>query len=911
MTSRRHTGRAFTTLAGLTATALAVGGVLPVAAVPVADAQTASPLYFSEYVEGTSNNKAVEIHNPSDHPVDLTGHTVKVYFNGSTNSTNYALTGTVPAGGVFTFGSSSASFAARLDQSTGASLWNGDDAIVLAQGQAVLDSIGQVGVDPGTAWGIGATTTLDHTLRRTAHPDTDPTDAFDPAAQWAGAAVDDFSDLGLPPTGTGPVPSTTPVTSGPTTEPSTTQPSPTQPSSTQPSPTAPAGSCTGDVTSIGSVQGTADTSAKNGQTVTVRGVVVGAFQQGGLNGYHLQDTGDGDDATSDGIFVYDKASTARVGDQVQVTGTVSEFKGLTQITPKTSVTCTTGQPLPAPVPVQLPFTARAALERYEGMRITLPQALPIIEDFNYDRYGTVVVSSARQYQPTQLHAPGSPEASALAEANARDRLVVDDGRGVQNPSPALHPDGTPFTMDHRFRTGDTLAGLTGVLDYRNADWALQPTEKARYAEANPRPATPAVGGSLKVASANVLNYFTTLTSQNPNARGADNAEEFERQKAKIVSELTSLDADVFGLMELENGGPALADLVAALNARAGAGTYAYVDTGKVGGDAIQVGLVYKPATVNPKGAHRILDSTVDPRFVDTKNRPSLAQVFTDKASGRDLTVVVNHLKSKGSDCNDLGDPLAGLQGNCNGTRTKAAQALVDWVSGDPELGAGGNALLLGDFNAYDHEDPVTAMTAAGYTDLSAARHGDTEYSYLFDGQLGSLDHAMASPGLASKVVDAREWHNNADEPDILDYDTSFKAPAEDALYAPDAYRASDHDPILVGLDLGSAPTTQPTTTESPTTEPVTSVPATTDVTTAPSTSVTTTVPPTTVTTVTSSTQPPTSVPGTSVPATTPVTSTPPTSKTSTAAPTTPSTPRPCPVRPWWILPFIWKWFVRC
>ena len=163
-----------------------------------------------------------------------------------------------------------------------------------------------------------------------------------------------------------------------------------------------------------------------------------------------------------------------------------------------------------------------------------------------------------------------------------------------------------------------------------------------------------------------------------------------------------MDADVIGLLEIENNidDAALADLVNGLNVALGAGTYDYIHTGAIGTDAIKVALIYKPASVSLVGDYAILDSSVDPRFIDTKNRPALAQTFMDNTTGGIFTVAVNHLKSKGSDCNDVGDPdLGDGAGNCNVTRTLAAQALVDWLATDPTDSGDSDFLIIGDLNA--------------------------------------------------------------------------------------------------------------------------------------------------------------------------------------------------------------------
>jgi hypothetical protein len=228
----------------------------------------------------------------------------------------------------------------------------------------------------------------------------------------------------------------------------------------------------------------------------------------------------------------------------------------------------------------------------------------------------------------------------------------------------------------------------------------------------------------------------------------------------------------------------------------------FVDPGLpvIGSDEIAVGLIFRMAAVTPQGAAAILDSSVDPLFDDSKNRPALAQTFVSKATGGVFTVVVNHFKSKGSSCNDVGDPdLGDGAGNCNLTRAAAAGAIVDWLETDPTGSGNADYLVIGDLNSYDKEDPIDVFAGAGYTDLSALFLGEFAYGYLFGAQLGYLDYALASPSLLEKVTGATSWHINADEPDLIDYDTSFKQPAQDALYAPDPYRSSDHDPVLIGL----------------------------------------------------------------------------------------------------------------
>lgn len=569
--------------------------------------------------------------------------------------------------------------------------------------------------------------------------------------------------------------------------------------------------CDLETVTIGSVQGTGAASPRDGDSLRLEGVVTGDFQVGGFDGFYIQDAGDGDAATSDGIFVFYKdAPDVSVGDVVNVAGEVEEFSGLTELKAVDLEVCATGQALPEPIELTLPATEQQR-EALEGMYVTLPQQLTIGETFDFARYGTISLTLGRQYQPTGLYDAGSAEAKALAAKNAAESIGVDDGRGVQNPDPAVHPNGEEFTLENTFRSGDLVTDTTGVLDWRFDVWGVQPTEGADFAEGNPRPEVPEVGGALKVASFNVLNYFTTLTG--PDARGANDPVEFERQEAKIVTALAEIDADVFGLIEIENNEDsfALKTLTEALNDRIGSDVYDYIETGVIGTDVITTALMYKPASVTPVGDFELMEQEDDARWLDDFNRPGLTQTFADTA-GSKFTVVVNHLKSKGSDCNAVGDPTdPDGQGNCNGVRTQAAAALADWLATDPtDQGTAGRELILGDLNSYAQEDPIQVLTAAGFTDLEAKFHGTAAYSYVFDGMLGYLDYALSGSDLLDEVTGASAWNINADEPSLIDYDMSFKQPAQDALFAPDEFRSSDHDPVIVGLDLTPPDTTPPT-----------------------------------------------------------------------------------------------------
>ncbi len=578
-------------------------------------------------------------------------------------------------------------------------------------------------------------------------------------------------------------------------------------------PTDPFGSCGVPTTLIHDIQGSGSSSPDVGSIRTIEGVVVGDFDgPDQLGGFFLQEEdadADADPATSEGIFVFEGSfgTNVSVGDTVRVRGSVTEFFDLTELNDLTDLTiCASGSTLPTAAAPTLPVSSIGEWERWEGMAVTFGQTLYVSGNFNQGRFGEVDLSVGGPLDnPTNVVEPGAA-AVALQDLNDRSRIQLEDGSTRQNPVPPPY-----FVFDGTLRTGDSVDGLTGVLSYSFGNYEVHPTATVAFDQTNPRPGVPDVGSDLTVASFNVLNYFTTIDTGAPicgpngdqGCRGADSADELARQKAKIVAAIGGLDADVVGLMEIENhpGDVPTADLVDGLNGALGAGTYDYVATGAIGDDAIRVALIYQPASVMPVGAFAVLDSSVDARFNDDKNRPALAQTFVDTSTGGRFTVVVNHLKSKGSPCDALGDPDVGDgQGNCNLTRTAAAEALADWTASDPTHSNDPDVLIIGDLNSYAMEDPIDALKAGGYTDLIAEFVGsgweDGAYSFNFFSQSGYLDHGLANASMAEQVTGAAFWHVNADEPRALDYNDFNQA----ALYHPDAFRSSDHDPVVIGID---------------------------------------------------------------------------------------------------------------
>lgn len=588
--------------------------------------------------------------------------------------------------------------------------------------------------------------------------------------------------------------------------------------------------CNPSLTLIHTIQGSGAASGMDGSAVNIKGVVVGDFQGStNLNGFFVQEENadaDGNALTSEGIFVFaPSAGDVAVGDVVVVAGTVDEFFDLTELTSVTGVyVCGSGSATAATLTLPFPSNSPPYLERFEGMAVVLPQQLFVTEVFRLGRGGLVdMTPNQRLSQPTQVVEPGAP-AIALQAANDLNRIIIDDGTRTQNPDPIIHP-APGLTASNTLRGGDSATGIQGVLTYSNHGWTetpvnddyrVHPTTPPNFVHHNLRTTAPdTIAGTIRVASFNVLNYFTTLDTgasicgpgANQGCRGANSASELTRQRAKIVEAIVSMDADVVGLVEIENhaSDAALNDLVSSLNAVAGAGTYQKISLFPLGGDAIKVAMIYQPASVTPVGS----PATTSAGAFSARNRQPLAQTFT--AGGQTFTVVINHFKSKGSDCDSASGPFPADpdtgdgQGNCNITRTMAAQALLTWLATNPTGSADPDILIMGDLNANAKEDPIDVLETANYLNLAVEEFGASgDYSYVFDGQWGSLDHAMASATIAGQVTGVTIWHINSDEPIALDYNTENKTAGQvTSLYNADEYRASDHDPVVVGLTLGS------------------------------------------------------------------------------------------------------------
>ncbi len=556
--------------------------------------------------------------------------------------------------------------------------------------------------------------------------------------------------------------------------------------------------CTASATPISQVQGQGAVSPMVDQTVTVRAVV--SAVKPGMEGYYLlEEKSDWDQSahSSEGVFVANTLDHYKVGDLMAVTAKVEENRGFTQLVGVTEQTYCGKSELPAPTKVTLPLTGKNHLEIHEGMLIELPQTLTLSDTYNLTRFGQVILSNGRMFQATNLVAPGA-EANKLSAANQLNQLLLDDSSMAKNPP-------MTYAADHTFRTGNTISGIVGVVHYAFGNYLIEPLSEVKFTEVNARKTKPMVGkkGQLRVASFNVLNYFNGNGAEKtfPSGRGAHSKAEFARQDAKIVAAMKVIDADIFGLMEIENDGygphSAIAELAANLSKATGK-RYDFVrpQSNKLGDDAIAVGMIYNTDTVQLQGQAATL---AEPPF-NGRSRQPLAQTFSQRDGGT-FTLVVNHFKSKRcpkdkSSANaDQGDG----QGCWNLSRTIAATKLAKWLHQDPTQSYDPDVLIIGDLNANAQEQPVTTLIDAGYHNLVAKYQGKQAYSYVYRGLAGYLDHALASTSFLEQVNYATDWHINADEMRVSDYNLENKSAEQQKLFRADPFRSSDHDPMIIDV----------------------------------------------------------------------------------------------------------------
>ena len=609
--------------------------------------------------------------------------------------------------------------------------------------------------------------------------------------------------------------------------------------------------------------GDGDDSQLINQTVETKGVVTAAYPKGenanlkGLEGFTIQTPGTGgtwDPArtASDGLFVFMGKSSATmpsIGDCVVVKGKVAEYSGvknataatqsLTQLLPQSITAATDCDPVK---PTELSgVPTQDQMEALESMLVLPKDTWTITDNYKTNRYGTLSLTPGTEVlrTATDVVAPGAA-AQAYEAENAAKTIDLDD---------ASTTDLTNFKQNgHKERYAYLANGAPArvgyhvtftkpvVLESRFGSFVFQPPQMtAGNPDRSPvtitgeRPAAPTVSGDTKVATFNVLNYFSDLgenepgckgyedrdhkyvTDKNCKLRGAWSSQAFANQQTKIVQAINTIDADVVALEEIENPvasgvstdrDGALKSLVNALNAAAGSEVWAYVpspSTVPANEDVIRIAFIYKKAKIAPVGDSVIYD---DPAYTGLARQP-LAQEFkpiTDvNHEGKNFVVIANHFKSKGSAPKNLSGAEAAAntdngdgQGNSNGVRVKQARALATFAqrfNGTPTL-------LVGDFNAYTKEDPLKVLTDAGWTHES----GQGDSSYVYGGRSGSMDHVFANSAAHPLITEVKSWAVNAQESIAFEYSRA-NYNAYLAFEADNPYRASDHNPEIIGLNL--------------------------------------------------------------------------------------------------------------
>lgn len=814
---------------GLVATITAALALAPLATLAPAVANPGgTALVISEVYGGGGNSGAtythdfIELYNPTDEPVALDGHVVEYFSGGTANSGGTTvLTGSVAPGGHYLIqeakGAGGTTPLPTPDATGTLSMGGSSGSVLLRTGDTAIDLVGYgstVRSEGAPAPGLSSTTAA---TRNAAGADTDNNSV-------------DFTAVGPAPKNSG----------------------------ATPPPTDPPGA---SAKTIAEIQGNGAFSPVSGQMVITRGVVTAAYPTGGFNGFYIQTGGaDTTPGASDGLFVYEPGFAGiEVGDSVEVEGVVKEFSGLTEVD-ATFVTQIAALPPVVPNP-QLPGTGCAlpgtdcldenALEslreEFEGEAFLPSGPVTVTDAFDFGatssnffgEIGLAVNSDIPLMTTTEVvDAQDTAGIAARSAYNNAHLVVLDDGSSVnywntRNTASGQHDPVPWLTADHAVRVGAAVDfDQPVVLDYRFG-WKLQPQHQVVGVptglvtfEQDRQAAPQQVGGDLRLATFNVLNYFTTLggdvsgcsafvdreddpvatnrCSGDNGPRGAWEQEDFERQQVKIVKAINTLDADVVSLEELENSlvvdghdrDEAIAALVSALNAEAGEDRWAFVPSPDVvpdGEDVIRTGFIYDPATIDVVGPGRILDHHA---FDDA--REPLAQAFRRAGGGVATTfvVVVNHFKSKGcSGASDPADRDSG-QGCWNPSRVAQAGALTEFAQEYAQARRTDKVFLSGDFNAYSMEDPVQAIQEAGYTQLESTDSSIDE-SYSFQGTSGSLDHVFASPAAAELVTGVDVWEINANESVFYQYSRHNYVGTD--LYRPDVYASSDHNPEIIGL----------------------------------------------------------------------------------------------------------------
>lgn len=564
---------------------------------------------------------------------------------------------------------------------------------------------------------------------------------------------------------------------------------------------AAAAACGDPATAISAVQGSGPASTLVGQTVTVEGIIIqDSRAEGGFGGFYLQQAdhqADNNPATSEAIFVYTNHDTGKPGSRLRVTGKVKEFHGLTELVAVRSIQECGREAQPEPVMVDLPWSTHP--ESRENMRVRFRYPLTVVDNYNLAKYGELALAASDQVQPTEYRAPGQ-EAYRLSASHRQNRVLLDDNRSVRDPRPVPWPP-AGLSLASTVRAGDRVGDLTGVLDFRFDAWRIQPSGEPAFIASNPRSPAPSRlrNDTVRVMAQNLGNYFNGNGQGEgfPTSRGAGTVAAFEQQRQRLIHTLLAPDPDILAVSELENDGYGPASAIAGL-ARSLGDHWQYVRTpGEDGGDEIRTALLYRSDRITPVGApSRLTDGTFR-----TKGRPPLAQDFRRIGGERTVRIVAPHLKSKS--CRGArGDDRDQSDGQGCYTRRRVAEArtLINWPGVQSGDGQSTGTLIVGDLNSYLSEQPLAVFSAAGFTSMVHHFHPCTparcrHYTYRYKGEKGTLDHALASEQLRPRVLGARTWLVNTDEPRALGY----QGIRHDGQQGP--WRSSDHNPVIIDLRL--------------------------------------------------------------------------------------------------------------
>ena len=719
-------------------------------------------------------------------------------------------------------------FGSAPDYDSSAMGINGDDAIELFQNDAVVDTFGAIDVD-----GSGETWEYTDGWAYRKDGETANSGTFD-AANWTFSGTDALDGEGTNTAATTAFPAGTFSTEGRgevVVEPEV--------------PTVELGECSTDATLISAIQGSDDASAEVGNSHIVEAVITG-FR---ADGFFIQEEtvqSDDDATTSEGLFV-DGSTDIEAGHIIRLYGEVGENYGLTTLTMDADVTPADCGASDDVLTTELAMPYDVDLETLEGMLVSVTDAT-VTSQNNLWRYGELVVSDSIKRQPSDVAAPLSEAYEAAVEAAEASLLTIEDDNSNSYPDDISYF--PTFSYANAIRVGDTVTAA-GPLNYSFGTYRINPTDVITVTSG--REANPVVTeGNLSIATFNVLNYFNgevtdsgEVTFDYDANRGAEDETEFALQEGRIVEAIVGLNADVVGLMEIENDGfgddSAIQALVTAINAElAEEEQYTFVSTADssiIGTDAITVGLLYRASVVVPAGDAQIVDMPIQQIDEDSvaQMRAALVQTFTHVESEKTFAVAVNHFKSKGSECaEDLAEDVSDtdvIQGSCNALRVSAAITLAEALADEsmPE-----RVLILGDLNAYSAEDPVALLTdytpedrgdtikTAINTDMDEGESVEVEtsygyhnlaeefdadgYSYWYYGteQVGSLDHVLASEAFLADAVDGAHWNINSPEVYQLTYDQALTYyPDEDGYAFTDVgpYKSSDHDPFIATFSL--------------------------------------------------------------------------------------------------------------